>query len=549
MARLAIPSPCLSALLLLAACAGGPPLAQIESTFQDTRTAADQIDVTLARALDTTIHGVPLDSVRAGYRDLRSRLLGLLEVVDAAALHSADHRALQRIQEVTSRSLTDEPEAAVEDVDPGPADCRYDPRSLLDSGVTALTERMFACYGRAAQTIVLDRDTLDRLTIFGLLGATDNRSRRRRLFMALEPVWRSVNGDGGPDSPWRLALARRAGSWTARDQPHVARAEALGVSPDSVEAWLVRVLEAWASLKAAEPIEPWDWYYQGGEEGRRLGDRVPRDRLLDLNHEHYRALGADPDSLNIQYDILPRPGKYPVAYTTFGARPMLAADRWSPGEPTVFASYRIGGLDNLGELLHETGHGVHLAAIRTRPAYADWPDSDTFTEAVADIVAHDLHEPAWQQRFLGDAVPLAVALRAKYAGVMLDVAWSLFEMRLFADPTLSPNQVWADITWRHLGIRPHAEWSWWAMRGQLVDSPGYMLNYALGAMVIAQVRDKVRLERGDPAAGDLGWYAWVSDRLFRFGRERPSREVLREFLGAPLSPQALLGDIRRAAAP
>ena len=38
--------------------------------------------------------------------------------------------------------------------------------------------------------------------------------------------------------------------------------------------------------------------------------------------------------------------------------------RLSPvrGEPWVFATYRTGGLDNLNELLHETGHAVHIAA-------------------------------------------------------------------------------------------------------------------------------------------------------------------------------------------
>jgi hypothetical protein len=73
-----------------------------------------------------------------------------------------------------------------------------------------------------------------------------------------------------------------------------------------------------------------------------------------------------------------------------------------------------GGLDNLAELLHETGHAIHIAAIRTRPAFADWPDSDPFTEGIADFVALDVTEPAWQQHWLGDSVPLAEGLRARY---------------------------------------------------------------------------------------------------------------------------------------
>ena len=165
--------------------------------------------------------------------------------------------------------------------------------------------------------------------------------------------------------------------------------------------------------------------------------------------------------------------------------------------PWVFATYRTGGLDNLNELLHETGHAVHLAAIRTRPAFSDWPDSDPFTEAVADFVALDVYEPAWQQRWLGDSVPLADGLRGRYGGIVLDVAWALFELRMLRDPSSDPNQVWAGLTQDYLHIRPHPELSWWAMRGQLVDAPGYMMNYAAGAILIAAIRARTRARHGD----------------------------------------------------
>jgi hypothetical protein len=37
----------------------------------------------------------------------------------------------------------------------------------------------------------------------------------------------------------------------------------------------------------------------------------------------------------------------------------------------------------------------------------------------------------------------------------------------------------------------------------------------------------------------------VAPRLYRFGLERPTREVLEEFLGGPVTPAALLRDLRR----
>jgi hypothetical protein len=272
---------------------------------------------------------------------------------------------------------------------------------------------------------------------------------------------------------------------------------------------------------------------------------VSHARLAELNGRVYGALGADIGALNVRFELAPREGKTPVAFCTFGARPRLRNGAWTPGEPSVFATYRQGGLDNLVELLHETGHAVHIASIRTRPAFADWPDSDPFSEAVADFVALDAYEPLWQQHWLGDSVPLAEGLRSRYGGIVLDVAWSLLELQMLRDPTADPNQQWTRLTREYLRIRPHPELSWWAMRGQLVSSPGYMMNYAVGAMLIAAFRARTAAVHGTFVTGDPTWYDWVAPRLLRFGLERPTSAVIAEFLGGPVTPAPLLRDMRR----
>jgi hypothetical protein len=137
-------------------------------------------------------------------------------------------------------------------------------------------------------------------------------------------------------------------------------------------------------------------------------------------------------------------------------------------------------------------------------------------------------------------------LAQRDAGIVLDVAWALFEIRAHRSPDLSPNQVWTALTRDYLRIRPHPEWSWWALRGQLVQSPGYLVNYAFGAILIEDVRARLKADRGPFATGDPGWYAEVSSRLFRFGRERPARDVLEAFLGRPVSLEPLLRDLARA---
>jgi hypothetical protein len=83
------------------------------------------------------------------------------------------------------------------------------------------------------------------------------------------------------------------------------------------------------------------------------------------------------------------------------------------------------------------------------------------------------------------------------------------------------------------------------MRGQLVDAPGYMMNYAAGAILIAAIRARIRERHGPFVTGDPGWYAWIAPRLYRFGLERPTSEVVVAFLGGAVSPAALLADLAR----
>ena len=358
-------------------------------------------------------------------------------------------------------------------------------------------------------------------------------------------MWRSVNRDNELASPYRLLIAREVRERGSAEPPVAEQARASGVPPDSLERWLLRVLETWREVNPDSLIEPWDWFYQTGLTSRKLSPLISLERLTSLNRQVYRSLGADLGALGVRYDLEPRAGKTPVAYCTFGSRPRFINGSWRPGEPQVFATYRTGGLDNLNELLHETGHAVHIAAIRSRPAFSDWPDSDPFTEAVADFVALEVYEPAWQQHWLGDSVPLADGLRSRYGGIVLDVAWALFEMRMQRDPGADPNQVWTTLTRDYLRIRAHPELSWWAMRGQLVDAPGYMMNYAAGSILIAAIRARTRAVHGPIVAGDSTWYSWVAPRLYRFGLERPTREVIEEFLGGPVTPTALLEDMRR----
>jgi hypothetical protein len=532
----------LLAAALAAGCRGSPgapapapaALAAAESLYLTTRDLRDRIDVLDASGADRTAERVARPVLVRRYDSLRTVLAARLERADSASLGRDDARALGVMRRTLARDLGGAPRPVSPDV-PAAPDCGYAADSV--PGVDSLRARIYACYGWTQSHLVMDGDTVDRLTLLGSLGRTAESEQRRRLFLALEPVWRSINGANGRGSPYRRLLALEAARRDRRELPSETQARATGIAPDSLERWLIAILETWRDVTPSSPVEPWDWYYEMGRVSRVLSPRIPLERLAPLNDSVYRALGADLGALRVRYDLIPREGKTPVAFTTFGGR--------RPIVPWVFATYRTGGLDNLNELLHETGHAIHLAAIRTRPAFADWPDSDPFTEAVADFIALEVYEPAWQQRWLGDSVPLADGLRGRYGAIMLDVAWALFELRLLRDPGKDPNVVWAGLTRDYLHIRPHPELSWWAMRGQLLDQPGYMMNYAAGAIVIAAIRERTRKRHGSFSTGDPGWYAWVAPRLYRYGLERPTSEVVEEFLGGPVSPAAILADLRR----
>ncbi len=508
-------------------------LAEVEALFRDTRDLYFQAYVTEASARERNARGLSLDHLRTSERVLRERALERLEELDPESYRGDDRRALERMRSVLSEGA--------EASDSGGVTACPTTSEVASLSAGVLAARVYGCYGHAASRVLVGRDTLDRLGALARLATEPDVARRRLIFLGLQPVWQAVNGRNEPASPWRTLAQHRAQEWRARGSPIDAAARSLGIEPREVEPMLRAMLDAWRLATPDTLVEPWEWYHQNGAASRRLSPRIPLRDLERLNESHFAAMGASPRALGVTYDLDPRPDKSPVAFTQFGGVPRRLRDSVTGAEPHVVATYRDGGLGNLVELLHETGHAIHIAAIKTRPAFADWPDSDPFTEGLADVPALEAYEGRWQLQALGDSASRRDNLREKYGSVMLDVAWALFEQRMYADPARDPNIEWSEITRQYLHIAPHPEWSWWAMRGQLIESPGYMMNYALGAMVAASVRARVSARWG--SFGDRQLYRRLSESLYRFGLERSSLDVLREFLGHPLGPEAVIQDL------
>jgi hypothetical protein len=417
-----------------------------------------------------------------------------------------------------------------------------------DADYGALRAALVSCYAEFGNQLQFEGGVVDRGTALQLLHVVEEPARRKALFDAFVPLWTALNGANETDSPYRRMIVMAAADASKRGSEIDAAARAIGVGTADVERWLVQILEAWRDASPDEMVEPWDYRYLNSAANRQLEAKIPTESLLPTNERFYGDLGVDLGKLAVVFDLEPRQDKSPFAYTDFLKRGRVVGSHWQRPVARVVGTYPTGGLFSLNELVHESGHAVHVSAIHTRPAYMDWPDT-LFTEAFADVPSWSVYEPAWQRRYLGADVPAATSLRSLFGDVMLDVSWALFELRMLRNPGADPNAVWTDITSRYLRIVPHVEVPWWAMRVQLAGNPGYMVNYGLGAVLTAEMRARTVDAIGAFDAGNPKWYGWLSDGLLRFGSERDTRSLMQELLGRPLSPDALLRQIERCRRP
>ncbi|HYM44477.1 MAG TPA: hypothetical protein VET46_17105 [Steroidobacteraceae bacterium] len=525
-----------------AAPAAPPEPGQLESAYADFNDAAGAvglIDSDPTRYAAAGYGGRTRDRWAELYRTTRSQLLQSLRRPAVSPHSTADRRAVTLMRAAVSDSSAD-PESLA------PAGHCADARRR-DLPLRSHQHALYACFVELGNQLRFENATLTRADALGLLASLPEAERRKTLFLTFEPLWHALNGSDEVDSPYRLMIRRAAAQFRHRPSPVVLAARTLGVPAGDLEAWLERILDTWRQVSGDPIMEPWDYRFQVEAGVHPLDELITVASLRGLNQRFYLDLGADLDAAHVIYDLEPRAAKAPLAYTDFVVRGRQRMGVWQPTIVRVSANYTHGGLGELNELVHENGHAVHMLALRTRPAFMDLGDP-LFYEAFADVPSWSVYEPAWQQKYLGRSVGERASLRALYGGVMLDVAWALFDIRMLRDPATDPNRLWSDITRHHLNIRPHPEYSWWAVRVQLVDAPGYMVNYGLGSLITADLRQRIAQELGPFQTGDSRWFAWLSQHLLASGEEHPTPELLQEFLGRPVSPAALLGQLRRIAA-
>jgi len=520
--------------------ADSKPVEEVENIYGDLNDASSVI-TSIDSGLFTSYRGETRAAWEKVYGEKRKEFSERLAKLPTEGLSENDAKAVAAMR----KQFAALSETVSAPFSPG-GKCHEASRKDLD--YAALRTALLGCFTENANNVMFEGEKINRQTVLDLLHEIDEPARRKAVFLALSPLWHAINGGNEPDSPYRRMIALASADAAKHGSEVDNAARDAGVNTAGVERWLEQILDAWRQANPDQPVEPWSFSYSGAEADRLLAKSIPRESLQPLNQRFYQDLGLDLRESGTLYDLDTRPGKAPLAYTDFVIHGRMIEGAWQSTIARVSAPYARGGLFVLNELVHENGHVVNLTAIRNRPAFVDWP-GDLFVEAFADVPGWSTYEPAWQQRYLGKATSEQVSLRALYSVVVLDVAWSLFELRMLRAPATDPNLLWSEITSHYLHIAPHPELSWWMMREQLVDIPGYMVNYGLGAILTAEMRQHIRQALGPFDTGDPRWYPWLQEHLLRYGSERDSRQLMEDFLGRPVSPQALLDQIHRLAPP
>ena len=117
-----------------------------------------------------------------------------------------------------------------------------------------------------------------------------------------------------------------------------AAARTIGISKAEAERWLVRILDTWRQVSGTAEVEPWDYRFACGAAERTLAEAVPRAELQVLNQRYYQDLGLDLAAAQVLYDLEPRRGKAPLAYTDYVRRGRMEQGQWQSTLVRVSAS-------------------------------------------------------------------------------------------------------------------------------------------------------------------------------------------------------------------
>ena len=245
----------------------------------------------------------------------------------------------------------------------------------------SLRKRLYAVTAGPSPHLTVDGETLDRFR-FWERSAAPRIGARRKLFLSWSGVAQREPGQsaGEPLSPADRREVKQRGS-----APSSGRAgTSVGSAPRFAGALAARVLELWRDVNPYSLFEP-GLVLPTGLTSRRLSPDLAE--AADFPEpEVYQSLGADLGALGVR-----------TIWSLTQGRLQLPT---APSEGGLDSSWNLAGCEpqvsplpqrRLGqphELLHETGHAVHISAIRSRPASVTGPTAIRLPSS-ADFIALD----------------------------------------------------------------------------------------------------------------------------------------------------------------
>ena len=203
------------------------------------------------------------------YSENRRQLAEKLSTISASGLSPLDARAL----DVMKRHLHDDlPEQF--NGQNAPSEHCQDARRQ-DLSLAALEGALDSCFVELGNALEFEGKRITRVSALGMLEEINEEERRKKLFYAFEPLWNAVDGKHDAASPYRrllpLVVAAAEGHGTEGRGTWVdSAAKTIGVSSPEVERWLEQILDTWRQVDGGQMVEPWNYFYRGGEAARLL---------------------------------------------------------------------------------------------------------------------------------------------------------------------------------------------------------------------------------------------------------------------------------------
>lgn len=227
-----------------------------------------------------------------------------------------------------------------------------------------------------------------------------------------------------------------------------------------------------------EEIMPWDIAYLGARLAPQLAAPVDMAGYRETLRGLFLKFGFDLDRFNITYDIFPRRHKSEWGYN-------FTIER---GRDSRVLANVEGRYQELGVLLHETGHAVHSFSLDPADILLNMGVSGIVSEGIANLFGGFLYHRAFFGGLLPGGVRTAERDFARLrefnrAGAFSAMAGILFDQALYREDLTSLddiNQLYWSWHRRIMGEKPYAAEPAWGFRIHHTTHPVYLHNYFLG---------------------------------------------------------------------